>query len=111
MPNARALLLYAGSYIRSHPEELVRALRNVVARRVGLPIDALVWLAAQAKGRKAPKDVSIEAVPPGIRLGATVNLMKTPLRVSATVFIDGVRLNPSNLRFEVRLSNVALDVL
>ena len=51
------------SYVKAHPEELLRALRNALALRFGVPIVALRWLAGRVKGKKAPKDVDIEAVP------------------------------------------------
>lgn len=99
------------SYLREHPEELLRALRNAVALRVGLPVAALRYLAGQAKGRKAPKDIEIGTVPPGVRLGASFELMGTPLRAGAEIYVERVRLGAEELRFEVRLANVSLKVL
>jgi hypothetical protein len=67
-----------------------------------LPLDALRWLVGQARGKRVPKNVEIEAVPPGVRLGATVELMNTPLRASAIIYVEGVGL---------RLAEVTLKVL
>ncbi len=111
MPDKKAIIEAAGGYLKQHPQELLRAARNAVALRVGLPLDALRWLASQAGGPKGPQDVQIEAVPPGVRVGATVDAMGTPLRASATIFIDRVRLSDEELRFEVRLADVVLKVL
>jgi len=111
MPDKKAIIEAAGAYLKQHPAELLRAVRNAVALRVGLPLDALRWLASQPASQKAPKDVQIEAVPPGIRVGATVDAMHTALRASATIFVDRVRLSDEELRFEVRLADVALKVL
>lgn len=85
--------------------------RNAVGLRFGVPIDALRWLASQAKGKKAPKDVRIESVPPGIRASAIVNLAGTDVRAAATVFIERVRLDAEELRFELRLSDVKLELI
>lgn len=111
MPDKKAIIEAAGAYLKQHPAELLRAVRNAVALRVGLPLDALRWFASQPGGRKAPKDVQIEAVPPGVRIGATVDAMGTPLRASATIYVDRVRLSDEELRFEVRLADVVLKVL
>jgi hypothetical protein len=111
MPDKKAMLEAASVYLREHPEEIVRAARNLALLRLGVPLDALRWLAGQARGKRAPKDVEIDAVPPGLRLGATLELMNTPLRASAVVYIERVKLTHEELRIELRLAQVALKVL
>lgn len=112
MPDKSALLGAARGYLSRHPEEVLRIAKNAVGLRFGLPLAALRFLAAQGAGKKgAPKDVQIEAVPPGIRVGATVDLMGNSVRASATVFIERVSLNTDELRFEVRLADVSLKLL
>ncbi|MCC6216851.1 MAG: hypothetical protein IT376_18475 [Polyangiaceae bacterium] len=101
----------AAGYLKRHPEELVRAARNALDLRFGVPVAALRWLAGQAKGRKAPKDIEIEAVPPGLRASATVDLMGNSVRASAIVVIERVCLTPDELRFEIRLRDVTLEIL
>jgi hypothetical protein len=98
-------------YLMNHPEELVRFAKNAFLLRVGLPLDALRWVAARAGGRKAPKDVQIEAVPPGVRVGATIDLMGTVVRASAVLYIEDVRIDTTQLRIETRLADVALKLL
>jgi len=106
------IVLEAGSkYLRDHPEELLRALRNLLALRLGVPLDALRFFAGRAAGKRAPKDVELEAVPPGLRFGATVDLMGTAVRARATIFVERVSMTPEELRFELRLSDVSLKVL
>jgi hypothetical protein len=104
------VLQNAAKYLRDHPEELLRALRNLLALRFGVPLDALRFFAGRAKGKKAPKDLVLEAVPPGLRVAATVDLMGTPVRAGATVFIERVSITPEELRFEIRLAGVSLKV-
>jgi len=99
------------SYVRRHPEELLRAARNAVGLRFGVPIAALRWAAGRIGGKKAPRDLEIHAVPPGIRVGATVDLMGTTVRAKATVFVDDVRLDAETLRIELRLKDVSMKVL
>ncbi len=101
----------AFSYLKQHPEELLRAVRNAVALRFGLPIAALRWLAGKAKGKKAPKDIEIVAVPPGVRVAASFELMGAPLRASADIFIDRVSFSSEECRLEIRLSKVSLKIL
>jgi hypothetical protein len=110
MQELKPVLEGAAKYLRDHPEELLRALRNLLALRFGVPLDALRFFAGRAAGKKAPKDVVLEAVPPGLRVGATVDLMGTPVRANATIFIERVSITPEELRFEIRLADVALKV-
>ncbi len=85
-------------------------LRNALALRFGVPIAALRWLAIKGAGKKAPKDVQIDAVPPGVRLSASLDLMGTPVRASAVVYVERVRLNDQELVLEIRLAEVSLKV-
>ena len=101
----------AAAYVRRHPEELLRAVRNAVGMRFGVPIVALRWLAANLDGKKAPKDVEISAVPPGVRVAATVDLMGTTVRASAVVVIEALKLDAETLRIEIRLREVAMKCL
>lgn len=107
----KAALQRALGWLRAHPEEAVTVLKNAATLRLIIPLDALRWLAAQAKGKRAPEDVEIVAAPPGLRLGATVNVMKTTLRVGATLVVDEMRIGPEEMRFAVRLRNVELAVI
>jgi len=110
MQEMKAVLEAGSKYLRDHPEELLRALRNLLALRFGVPLDALRFFAGRAGGKKGPKDLLLEAVPPGLRVGATVDLMGTPVRADVTVFIERVSITPDELRFEIRLANVSLKV-
>jgi hypothetical protein len=58
-----------------------------------------------------PTDVIVEAVPPGIRLGATLELMGAKLRVSSLVYVEGVRLSSEELRFELRFNEAEIRLL
>ena len=108
--DAREIAGAVGSYLKDHPEELWRLLRNALALRFGVPLAALRWLAVKGAGKKAPKDVQIEAVPPGVRLGASLDLMGTPVRASGIVYIERVRANATELCLEIRLAEVSLKV-
>jgi hypothetical protein len=106
----RAIAGAVGSYLKDHPEELWRLLRNALALRFGVPLAALRWLAVKGTGKKAPKDVQIESVPPGVRVAASLDLMGTPVRASAVVYVERVRANATELCFEIRLAQVSLKV-
>ncbi len=108
--DARAIAGAVGSYVKDHPEELWRLLRNALALRFGVPLAALRWVALKGAGKKAPKDVQIEAVPPGVRISASLDLMGTPVRASAVVFVERVRVNATEIVFEIRLAEVSLKV-
>jgi hypothetical protein len=110
MQELKAVLEAGSKYLRDHPEELLRALRNLLALRFGVPLDALRFFAGRAGGKQAPKDLVLEAVPPGLRVGATIDLMGTSVRANASVFIERVSITPEELRFEIRLADVSLKV-
>jgi len=105
------VLTAAGKYLAQNPEELLRVIRNAAALKLGVPLAALRWFAARGRGRAAPRDVIVEAVPPGIRVGATLEVMSTRLRFSSVVFIDRVRLSAEELRFELRFNDTQLTLL
>lgn len=111
MSIASKALNAAGTYLRRNPAELSRAALNLLGLRAGLPVDALRWLMEQvAKGGKI-EDPVITEVPPGLRVTANVDLMKTTVRASAVVFIDRVKIDPDQLRFEIRLEEIWMEVI
>jgi hypothetical protein len=101
----------AGKYLVEHPEELLRIARNAATLRVGVPLAALRWLAGRGKGRRLPSDVVVEAVPPGIRVAATLDLMGARVRASSLVFVERIRVSPEELRVELRFSETELTLL
>lgn len=107
----KALLERAVGWVRRNPDQIVEAAKNAAGLRLTVPLDALRWLASEMKGKNAPSDVEIVAVPPGVRVGLTLNVMKTTLRAALTLFIERVRLSPDELTFELRVRDVALFVI
>jgi hypothetical protein len=108
----KLLLQTAVDYLKAHPEEIVRALRGALGLRFGVPIDALRYLARElAGGRRAPKDVIIEAAPPGIRLALTVDAMGTPIRASFVVYAEELHVAPDAIRTGLRIDELTLHVL
>jgi hypothetical protein len=107
----KAVLERAMGWVRRHPEQVVDSIKEAVGLRVSVPLDVLRFFVSQIKGKKAPRDVEIAAVPPGLRLSATVRAMKTTLRVSAIVLVDSVRIGPDEFRLEVRLRDIAIAII
>lgn len=108
----KALLRHAGTYLKQHPEELLRAVRGALGLRFGVPIDALRYLAREfGGGKKAPKDVVIEPAPPGIRLTATVDAMGTMLRASLILTVEELHVTLEEARVVCRISELSLTVL
>jgi len=101
----------ARRFLTRHPTEISRAVRGALGLRLGVPIDGLRWLAEQAEKSGKVRDVVITPVPPGIAVGATVETMKTTLRVSANLYVERVRANANELRVELRLEKVALALI
>lgn len=112
MPSKKILLQKAGSYLKEHPEEILRAIRGAVGLKLGVPIDALRYFARELSGsKKAPKDVMIEAAPPGVRLGATVDAMGTTLRASLVIFVEHLSISTEQIILVVRVAEMSLTVL
>jgi hypothetical protein len=105
------VLTAVGKYLTNHPDELARIARKAAALKLGVPLAAFRWLAARGKGRRMPTDVIIEAVPPGVRLGATLDLMGAKLRASSLVFVERVHLSAEELRIELRFSDAEIQLL
>jgi hypothetical protein len=112
MVDPKNMLMGCVAYLREHPQEILRAARQALHLRFGVPVAALRWLVFQLDGRGGhPADVEIEAVPPGIRVTATVEEMGTLLRGSAILTVEDVRISAEELRVEVRLTEVSVRLL
>jgi hypothetical protein len=109
--NPKAVLDRAVGWIRSHPDDVVQAVKNIAALRATVPLEAIRILVASMKGARAPKDVEISAVPPGIHFGATLTAMKTDLRVVATLYIDEIRIGSEELRIVLRIRELGVAVV
>jgi hypothetical protein len=108
----KALARLAADYLKEHPEEILRFLRGAIGLRFGLPMDAVRYFARElGGGPKAPKEVVIEAAPPGIRIGATVDAMGTPLRAVAVVYVEELEISTTVLRIGIRIEGLTLTVL
>ena len=101
---------------------MVKVARDATRLRFGIPLPALRWAATAgrpangATGRAqaastAPTDIELDAVPPALRLSASVNAMGTPLRVSAAIRIDEVFIASDTVRVAIRLNEVTLALL
>jgi hypothetical protein len=111
-PNPKVMLRNAGTYLKEHPEEILRALRGALGLRFGVPIDALRYLARElGGGKKAPKDVIIESAPPGIRLAMTIEAMGTPLRAAFVLYVEELDVTHEQIRIGLRIAELSLKVL
>jgi len=111
-PDPKVLLRHATDYLKQHPEEILRALRGALGLRFGLPIDALRYFAREfGGGPKAPKDVVIEAAPPGVRVALTVDAMGTPLRAALIIHIEEIDISLEQIRLGLRIEGLSLNVL
>jgi hypothetical protein len=100
----------AGQYLRRKPQEVTRVLWNLLGLRVGVPLDAVRWLLERAAKSGQLKDPVLTEVPPGIRFTASLEAMKTPLRASAVVYIDRMVIASTQIRIELRLEEIWVEV-
>lgn len=110
MPTPQQTVDAVRSYLRTHPEEIGRAVRSALGLRFGVPLAALRWLGEQAERTGKVEDFQIESVPPGIRLGGNLDLMNTPIRAGAIIFVERVVFNDEELTVALRLEEVQLKL-
>lgn len=103
-------VLALGGYLKRHPEEVLRVARNAARLKLGVPVVALHWVLRELGGSKIPKDFEIEARAPGIYVSGSFELMKTPLRGEATVFVDRVDMRSDALLIDLRFEGISLSV-
>jgi hypothetical protein len=108
----RAALRSAGRFIAKNPTTMFNIARHALGLKIAVPLDAMRWFIANTPpGKKAPQDVTVMARPPAINVGASVDLMGTPVRASASIKIEELQIGPEQLRVKVKLSNVDLKLL
>lgn len=110
--DTKAILNAAKTYLRDHPEEIIRALKGAAGLRVGVPLDAFRYFARElAGGKKMPKDIEIDSAPPGLRISMTVDAVGSTLRVSLALFVEEVNITQDELRLGIRIADLKLKVL
>lgn len=108
----RAAFRSASRFVTRNPMTMVKMARHALSLRLAIPLDAMRWFVSNTPpGRSAPQDVTITADPPAITLGASLDLMDTPVRATASIRIDELRIHPDELRLQLHLSNVSLKLL
>ncbi len=108
----RAALRSATRFAARNPFTMMKMARHAIGMRIAVPIDAIRWFVSNTPpGRKAPQDVTITARPPAINFGATVDLMGTTVRASASILVEELRVMPDEIRVSLRLSDVDMKLL
>lgn len=108
----RSALRSASRYVLKNPVSVFNLARHALNLRLAIPLDALRWFVENTPpGKKSPTDVTINAAPPAVHFGATVELMGSKLRVSAAIRVEELRVDPDELRLMLRLSSVQMKVL
>lgn len=105
----RALSAF-GRYVTKNPQEIARTLRDLLGFRLGAPLDVLRFLLEEAERGGKLKNAELSEVPPGFRFSGSLEAMKTPLYVSAIIYIDRMVVNADEIRVELRLEDIELKV-
>lgn len=100
----------ARRYLRTHPEEIGRAVRSAFGLRLGVPLPALRYLGQQLEKQGKVSDLKIDAMPPGIRVAANIDLMGTPVRGGAVVYVERIAFSGEEMKLTVRLEEVSLKL-
>ncbi len=101
-------LFSAGRYLRDNPRELLRAARSALGLRVGVPLDVFRWLAEKAESSGKIQNVVLRPKPPGLAFAGNLDAMNTPLRAEATLYVEKMTLDETQLRIELRIEDVDL---
>ena len=108
----RAALRSATRFVARNPMKMVQMVKHALSMRVALPLDAFRWFLANTQSEgTAPSDVTIDADPPAIVLGASLELMSTPVRASARVAVKQLRIHPDELTVTLCLSDVTIKLI
>ena len=110
MPTPQQTVDAVRSYLRTHPEEIGRAVRSALGLRFGVPLAALRWLGQQAERSGKVQNFKIDSVPPGLRLSGDLDAMNTPIRASAIIYVERVVFNDEELTVALRLEEVVLKL-
>jgi hypothetical protein len=95
-----------------NPSTMFNMARHALGMRIAVPLDAVRWfIASTPPSKKAPQDVTVLARPPSIAVGATIDLMGTTVRASASIKVETIEVAPEQLRVKIRLANIDLKVL
>lgn len=82
--------------------------RGAFGLRLGVPLVALRWLGQQAEKSGKVEDLHIDSVPPGLRVAASIDLMGTPIRAKADIYIDRIVFTDEELTVSLRLEEIDL---
>ena len=96
------------SYLVANPAYLLQSVINAARMRIGVPLDAVQWLLGKAARGKLPPDHKLEAVPPGLRVSATADVMGAAMFVSAVITVEQVLLGVDSLRISLRVRELAI---
>lgn len=111
MLDRRKLFEAASTYIKTHPEEVGRFVRGGLGLRFGVPLASLRWLIKEVVGEANGMDPTVEACPPGLKVSATLEKMDTRMRAHATIVFTRIAISAHELRVELRLDDVHIDIL
>ena len=75
-----------------------------------MPVAALRWLGQQAERSGKVEDFHIDSVPPGLRLAGNLDLMNTPIRAGAVVYVERVVFDDEQLTVALRLEDATLKL-
>lgn len=96
------------SYVMARPELLVRAVVNAARLRCGIPLDGVMWLLEKVTRGRLPPDLSLQPVPPGLRVSATVPVMGAGLQIAAVIYVDQVQLSMESVRIHLRVRDLSI---
>ena len=94
----RDAITSAGRFALSNPRTLINMAKQAVGLNASVPLEALRWLATNLlTGKEAPTDVTIDAHPPCIGVGALVKPYGQSMRLDCDIRIDELRFGADEM--------------
>ena len=82
-----------------------------IGLRFGLPLAAFRWLTQAFVNDTSGWDPHFEAVPPGLKVGVTLDRMGTRIRFSTVIYAHRIQVDTEQIRLEIRFEEPDLKVL
>lgn len=97
-------------YLASRPDEIVRFVRGGLGMRLGVPLAAFRWILAELT-EEAGLDAKLDVDPPGLQFAATLDRMRTRMRIRAGLFIQNIEISDRRIALTLRIEGLKIDIL
>ncbi len=110
--NPTKLAKDACTHITQNPATLLKTLKGFFGLQCVIPMDAIRYMVRELVGeKKAPQDIVLQPVPPGLRISATLQVMGTSLRVSGIVTVVEMVTMADQIPVKVKITDLSITTI